>query len=265
MYHDNNGLWKSKIINDTKSSSFFLDWLEREKRTALLIKIVHKFKSQDSLSDDDIWNLCRLTWITKGGGYISDADLMSTKLLALKNLLNTTDIDELEIYIGKLGQLSNNESHELIYDDTGIVNLYSAFRNISKQWIASNISKIRLIINRASTLNDDNEALNLYREIIELPPIKQPKTGSGLPAVNILTPLIACLDPRSRFPIINKAATTFLKDIDMRPDSKISIYLNLIKLIKYFDCNDALELDVFWQALDENLYIEVSNILRYNL
>ena len=193
-----------------------------------------------------------------------EAYIKSTKLPAIKALLKLSDsyndAEAIASLIAKRGRISRKEALELIYGDTGIVNLYAAFRNISKQWIEINLKKISPLIRKAINLESDVYARELCAKVLILSPIEQPKTGNGLPAINLLSPLIACLDPMAKYPILNKRAIQLLGAIGMGSHDRLSQHLNLVRLIKLLNCNDAFELDVLLQFSNKGQLAKIKHI-----
>jgi hypothetical protein len=221
-----------------------MTWYVREKRTAKLIKGIYKIVRK-RLTPSDIWNLCRLTWITKNqrSDEVSDAYMKSTKLPALIALLNVHAEENQEAESIRACTHFFKNAREFVHGYTGIVNLYGAARNVSKKWIAINYNKVHKIVFKASLLQSEKEAIDLRRAMISLPGIPLGPNNRKMPPSNLLSPLLACLDPRSQFPIINGHLKGFLAKIGLGAKHELSQHENLVKLIDKLHLHDSFQLD----------------------
>ncbi len=177
-------------------------WYNTEKNTAALIQSVVKSRSPDKLSGDDVWSLITLTWITVGKKQVSPSHWKRIKIPALENLFNqkatlnsdlsaTIDSTNLPPAVAQFAKR-----------DTGMANFRGTWRNSSRKWCQQNRDDLRSIISAASQLPANDQArFDLAGRIDRLPPVKSPNHRREVAAGILLTPLIACLDPKSRFPI----------------------------------------------------------------
>lgn len=171
-----------------------------EKATAALVQYCYRRKcSGTRLSADKAHALCMLTWLPS---------LRSTKLPALWRLWNRRDVYDAITAIPMLRKIGFEERIvRLASRTTGFVNYYHAYRNSSLGWLRKNLAPVSRILAMAASLSTDEQAHRLADLIESLPRVPKPTTsvGSSMPG-SLLTPLVACLDPRRRFPIVNKAS-----------------------------------------------------------
>ena len=188
------------------------EWLGGERNTGDLLRAVYADRIRGKrlsggLLADALYALCRLTWITKG--YESDVNeehWRNTKVPALGLLYHVPhppiNADTLEDALDTMPLPESIVAAACKW--TGIVNLYGAFRNSLRPWIGRNAVKVAAIFSRAYSLSSHRQARQLADTIDRLPRIPLPSSrGRRLPAANVLTPVVACLDPRRRFPLMN--------------------------------------------------------------
>lgn len=88
----------------------------------------------------------------------------------------------------------------------GIVNFYKAYRKTGLKWVERNYNKLNRLVQMVIKSNSNLAITRIAEEIELLPKIPKGNNQPGLMSPqNLVTPLFACLDPRNRFPIINKA------------------------------------------------------------
>lgn len=209
--------------------------------TAALVKRCYKLRCKGKkLTPEKLHALCRLTWWGK--------HWQSTELLALWTLWDK-----------KTNPPAINDPNELvehsipqdvvdrIHGNPGIVNFYRVYRNSSLPWIRKNSTALAKLVHSAATLRSDTQARKLADDIQQLDGIPKPsgKPGKMSPA-SLLTPLVACLDPRSRFPIINKNmfVVKLHKALGINGKSLVDQFNTLTGLIGQYGITDAHMLDV---------------------
>jgi hypothetical protein len=131
--------------------------------------------------------------------------------------------------------------------DIGIVNFYAAYHNSSYIWIKRNFKTLSPMVHKAATLKNDDEARELIETIQKLPGIPKPiKRSSKISATSLLTPLFCCLDPRMRFPIINKAehVINLHTKLGISGFTTIDKFNTLTRLIDQYGIKNAFMLDV---------------------
>jgi len=133
--------------------------------------------------------------------------------------------------------------------ELGIVAYYNGFRRIAREWLCDHRDAVRKIVDSVASAVDDGAANAAYRKIESLPLLSRPRAGDGKPS-NLLTPLLACLDPRSRAPIINARTRQFLRRLDPASLTLGAQYDGLVNLIGQAGIDDAFDLDAVIQHDD---------------
>jgi hypothetical protein len=179
-------------------------WLERERRTGLIVRACYdRIRAHRVLDAEELHALCRLTWITKSNGSVGDttrsvvAPALSTLLAEDLTATNAVDLVEelraLELPDAIVGPVSGG---------VGIVNFYNGFRKTSLSWIEEHLDEVSEIVEAVAHASNDQAVQAAYARIDALPSLPRPG-GGDMPCFNLLTPMLACLDPRRRAPIIN--------------------------------------------------------------
>ncbi len=226
-----------------------MSWVDRERRTALLVRACYDrcVRKHRRLSHEVIYALCRLTWITKGGGEVADSTraVVAPALSTLLRLnLTATTVKELASELRGAGVPTEIAEHAS--RPVGIVNYYGGFRGAVHAWIRDNLPAVRAIV-VAITTGDDKAARGAYAAIDALPKLPRVGGGDGKPS-NLLTPLLACLAPRGRAPIINGRKEALLRRLGLGSATLAGQYDGLVNLIGQAGIKDAFDLDVADEA-----------------
>jgi hypothetical protein len=240
------------ILNKAKQ-----DHYDGEKDTAALVKFCYQSEcAGDKLTPKKLYALCKLTWYDTI--FFTRAERKYESLWAIwdKNddLPSIKEAEELSKYGFPTTLIA------LAKKDTGIVRLYGAFRNSSYIWIEKHFNLITPLVQHAATLKSDNSARKLVQQINGLPGIPKPSgRGGKLSPSSLLTPVFACLDPRGRFPIINKNDNVIKlhKKLDITYSSLADKFDALIAQIGKHGIKDALMLDVCSSDLADQLLKKV--------
>ncbi len=221
------------------------DWYRTEQNTSALIRSVVASRSTNNLSGDQIWSLITLTWITVSRKGVSRNHWKKLKAPALAALFNKQlpkVRDDLSATIDSMNL--PQAVVQAAKKDTGMVNFRGTWRNSSRKWCGVNRDDLRTIIGTAAKLPTNDQArFDLATRIDKLPPVKSPHKKADLPAGVLLTPLIACLDPRSRFPIVNgrEAVNSLLRKLQL---AHTDLRHRVAGLIGIIGQKDAFMLDV---------------------
>jgi hypothetical protein len=181
--------------------------LVQERETGRLVRSCYRWlESRGRLRAAELVGLTKLTWITvvAGGGEASGYELKTTipGLRAVFRLPGEYGSRE-EV----ADALPTNELRAMARKPVGIVNLFPAFRGSYVKWVRRNEAAVRSICTAATRLRTDEDRVKLARQIDRLPAISRGGgTGGPLPANSALSPLVCCLDPGHRFPIVNNAS-----------------------------------------------------------
>lgn len=222
-----------------------MSWVDRERRTALLVRACYDRCSSKGrrLSAEDIYALCRLTWMTKGKGEVTD----NTRAVVAPALSALLGLDLTATTVGELA--SELRAHHVAADivklagrPIGMVNYYGGFRSIARSWIREHHSAVRAIVAAVAT-GAEESARTAYGSIDALPALPRSGAGDGKPS-NLLTPMLACLDPRGRTPIINGRKQWLLRRLGLASATVAEQHDGLVNLIGQAGINDAFDLDV---------------------
>lgn len=219
-------------------------WYNTEKNTAALVQSIVKSRSPDKLSGDDIWSLIRLTWISMGAKDVAPTHWKRLKIPALENLFKKTATADSNLTVTIDSMNLPSPVAQRAKQDTGMVNFRPTWRNSSRKWCQQNRDDLRNIISAASKLPANDQArINLAAHIDSLPPVDSPNHKAKVSAGVLLTPLIACLDPKSRFPILNgrEAINSLLRKLHLAHSNLADRAKGLIGIIGQ---KDAFMLDV---------------------
>ncbi|WP_147332946.1 hypothetical protein [Archangium gephyra] len=152
--------------------------------------------------------LCQLTWCNRAKN--------ETRFFGVAETTGSLVVPALETLFGKSLKSRSFENLVVSLAEAGIpkavrhaagkrigfVSIYPAYRNTSKKWMETHKGAVQEIFAHARRLASDADRRQIYERIATLPDIPREK-GGPLPAANLLTPVIACLDPQARSPIIN--------------------------------------------------------------
>jgi hypothetical protein len=208
-------------------------------RTAELIKLCYKYQFKDRKPNPEkIHALCKLAWCSDNKQYTLGALwIIWGKRGQIPYL---TDLNELSSY-GFPPQVARQANKP-----TGFVNFYKAYRNSSLVWIRRHYKQVSFIIHKAARLKSDDEARELADAIDNLPRIPKAHRQPGKISPNsFLTPLVACLDPRLRFPVVNKegGVLELHKKLGIATFSLLDQFNTLIRLIGQYGIRNSLMLD----------------------
>lgn len=217
-------------------------------RTANLVKACYQAKCKNGqLTPEKIHALCQLTWW--------GIHWQKTKLPALWTLWGKRS--ELP-YLDSPSELKEYSFPPSILTlaalDTGIVNFYRVYRNSSLKWIRRNFRSLAPLVHKAAQLRDDDEARELAEAVDELPHIPKPSRKPGkMSPTSLLTPLFCCLDPRSKFPLVNKNenVVSLHRKLGITSFSLLDQFNTLVRLIGQYGIRDAFMLDAVSKRLSK--------------
>lgn len=223
---------------------------KKELCTSTLVKACYRETCQNGrLTPEKLYALCQLTW--------SIINWQTTKLGALWTLWRKKGEPP---YVDQPRDLKSYglppSILKLATPDTGIVNFYRAYRNSSYKWIRKHFHSIAPLIHQAANLKDDDQARQLAEAVDELPRIPKPSGQSGkVSPSSLLTPLFGCLDPRLRFPLVNKNENVVKlhRKLGITKFSLSDQFDTLIRLIGQYGIRDALMLDVASKRLAKKI------------
>lgn len=219
-------------------------WLQRERDTWKMIRACFEsYIYRKETQADKLRALCSLTWITKGGDNTRKVTLPALCTLTGKRLADCA-----------LANLSGNLAKAKVAvrivkaanNPTGFVNFYNAYRNSCVHWFGHRTKEIYDLFERAYVLKSDEDAKAIYSEIAKLDRVGHGGGSGGLRPENLLTPVIACLDPRKRCPVINgrEEVRDKLEAIGVAKSKLPDQFWAFVKLIYQAGVTDAFMLDI---------------------
>ena len=214
-----------------------------ERQTAKLIQSLWNSAVQSQRSDPAF--LCLLTqcgW-TNGRGE-SSRRWRNKRIADYLRVAYRSDDQLAQALSSRFKSLSHLKWRVLLRRQTGITHYYTAFRPSTLNYIHKHSSQIALAYRlvASSTADVHGKVLRVATLIESLGEISA--AGRKVSPFNGLIPALLCLDPKSRFPIMNGRTRGLLRSIDMKPDAEGIVSLS--KLIGTpYDIKDAFELDVY--------------------
>ena len=223
-------------------------WYQTEQNTGRLIRAVFGYIGRDDLSGDAIWRLLTLTWITVHDGEATNSHWRKYKVPALAFLFGIEAPDVRENLSATLKQMTLPEDVRQAADcDTGMINYRGVWRNSSQLWCQKNVIALRTLLSRAYRLSsDDLRRFELAAEVAKLKEVPSPGGKVTVGADNTLTPLLACLDPKRRFPVVNarEGVKQLLRSLGLARGSLPVQVEGLVGVIGQWGIPDAFALDV---------------------
>jgi hypothetical protein len=224
-------------------------WATRQRNTNRLVrKLAESILKARATKSDQLFGLCKLTWITSSFDGENATYVKSTKIPALGFALQRDyeqwSIEEVAADVVEL--LGDESVRELVVNPTGFTNFYKAYRNSAREWVHAHRAKLLPMFRSAYGLGDDDEGLALTRLVEKLPRIPKARhSDQGMRPEYLLTPIFFSLDGRLRYPIINgaKDVSAVLAKLGIRDASLATKYLRMIELQGKGGISDAADLD----------------------
>jgi hypothetical protein len=223
------------------------EWSASERRTANLIQSLWKAAGQKQRDDSAF--LCLLVqcgWNTAGRKRKGD----STRRWRNHNIAGylkvpyDSDQQLAQDLRSHFRPLSLSRCLSIVKKKTGITRYYTAYHPATRKFIERNSKHIAFAFRQVSTRSADvYDKIRRVATLIEsLGEISA--GGHHISPFNGLTPVLSCLDPQCRFPIMNKRTRVLLKRIGRTANTEGLVELS--KLISpNYDIRNARELDVY--------------------
>lgn len=205
---------------------------KQKKLTRMIISRI--WAEKKIITPEFIYGLCCLTWYGRKGerprfdgyGYIFNVRIKT---------LNDFQSAEIPSWIKKY------EPGEI-----GFSNFYNAYRTSSLNWIRKNFKTINILLRKTANIKSSEDVIAVAEYLNKLPKIPKRNHPSILiESQSLLSPLLACLDPTKKFPVINKRES--LKELHKKLKiegsnlrDKVTVLLDLMKDNRI---NDSLFLD----------------------
>ena len=254
----NRGIAMVNIPHEEKPGHAWSEgWADRIRATNKLVRaMANHVLGKSSVSSDQLYGLCKLTWITGDFKGPSASYIRSTKIPALAHVLGAdfTGLTIEEVADRVCVITKNRDLGKLIRGESGFTNFYPAYRNSARQWVHDNSTSLVSIFRDAYKLASDDEGLALIRRIERLPGLaKANQSSPSMNASNLLTPVIASLDGRMRFPLINgnPGVVKVLKALGARDAGLEMQYRRMVACYGLGGIMDAADLDQAGQSGDD--------------
>ncbi len=199
-------------------------------RTRDLIRYITQLYARQSKKNID--SLIKLTWYTP-----------KTKIEACNQLFNL-DCMTIEQICGKV---TDRKLKALLHRPSGFIGFYHPYRNTAKRWLRKNIEAATEIYDKTLKIQNDQDIISISRLIESLPKISRAdSTAVKMGCESYLTPLLACLDPTSRFPIVNKApwVVKFQQEMGIEDFAFKEKVESLLEIIDDYKLKDSIDLDI---------------------
>jgi len=239
---------KMPVFNRRK----YLEWVTSERSTAKYVQIIWNALNEKQKKDPKILVfLTQCGWINKPQDYKESTRRWRNHNLA--ELLGNDYVDDATLEIALLDKwpkMNEKSARWIIKTSVGITHAYKPYRPGTIKYIhehAVNINRAFHFVSEKSA-DAENKIRKVFNAIGRDLYIETP-SGGYTSIINAISPVLACLDPNTKFPIMNQMTARLLRAIDKQPDAEGAIAL--IELIsKKTNVRDAFELDVYSQEMN---------------
>jgi hypothetical protein len=162
-------------------------------------------KNEKALAAEQFYGLAQLTWITVTPG---GEEATAPKYWKKTTVPGLQDIFGLEGDYEKLSDIVVDlppRIRNLVAAPVGFSNFYSAYRRSCLEWLRQHRRAVATIFAEAAQFRTDRQRYGTARRVDALPPIPRGGGRGAMHPNSLLTPVVACLDPSSRFPVANNA------------------------------------------------------------
>lgn len=222
-------------------------WVASERRTAKLIRSLWNAAGQKYRNDPAF--LCLLVqcgWTNAGhkSGGESIRLWRNRKIADYLKVPYASDEQLARSLQARFRSMSFSKCLSMLGDRTGIALYRNTYRSATLKFIKEYPGKVSLALRQVSIGSPDvYDKVRRVADLIESLG-KISASGRHISPFNGLTPVLSCLDPQRRFPIMNQRTKRLLRFIGKKADSEGVVALS--KLIgPIYDIKDARELDVY--------------------
>ncbi len=219
-------------------------WVASKRRTANLIQSLWTAAGQTLRRDPAF--LCLLVQCGWGnsGRRESTRRWRNQKIAEYLKVEYLSDEQLADDLSSRLKSLPVSKSLSLLEQQTGITDYYKAFRPATLKFVKQHADSVALAFRRVNAVSPKvtdkiREVATLIENLGDIPAARR-----HVSPFNGLTPVLSCLDPQCRFPIMNGRTRDLLRRIEMKPDKDGIVAL--FKLIgRELGVKDAYELDEY--------------------
>ena len=232
-------------------------WATRQRNTNSMVRFIAPFAlNSGRTTPEQLYGLCKLTWITENPLSADAPYIRSTKIPALGEIFEEDfsgfTLPEVAARISEL--LGDPCAVDIIQQHTGFTNFYKAYRNAARDWVKQNFRRLAPQFRDAFNLSSDEEGRDLVEKITRLDGISKPNSPEiKMRPEYILTPAFFALDSRLRFPMINgnKGVQRLLRALGAVKSPLPVQYSRMIELYGQGGITDAADLDQAGQDLPD--------------
>jgi hypothetical protein len=225
------------------------EWVNWQLQTARYVRTLWAAASPNQRRDPEfLLMLARCAWVNNPDG--SDEARISwrnAKLVRWAGLPESADDNELVSRLARRLKLAPARAKWLVSNDSGITRYYPAFRPAFDRQIRKHAAAVAAAFRAVAASAPDPAAKvgKVARMVLALPEIRVPAGGRSA-LLNGLSPVLACVDPQRRFPIMNARTARLLGALGKRTNEEGALALS--RLIGRHGLRHAFDLDVYAQT-----------------
>lgn len=230
-------------------------WIQYERKTAVFIRTFWAAASaRQRVTPGFLWFLTASAWTnirSDGSGEESTREWRN-RILADYLGVDYQTISSLAKAVRQaFPSFTPLRARKLLATHTGITRHYPAIRPSTHRYVLRHARELCDLFTTVSSSKHppEDKIRRVAVELAGMPLILTPRGGRMSP-FNPLSPVLACLDPHRRFPIMNQRTHRLLRAIGKEHDGDGAIAL--CNLIGSHGIRDSFELDVYSQAAKEN-------------
>ncbi|MGO9323533.1 MAG: hypothetical protein ACLP07_03145 [Terracidiphilus sp.] len=219
-------------------------WIASERRSSNLIRALWNAAGQNQRSDPAFLRLLvQLGWTNRGGGDAS-RHWRNRKLAEYLQVPYASEQKLMEGLHSKFRSISSKHWQAMLEMRTGIALYYTAYRPATLSFVTRHSGAIAVAFKQVST-----HAANIHEKVRRVAHLieslgKIRAAGKLIDPFKGLTPVLSCLDPQCRFPMMNKRTRDLLACIGEKSNEEGIVALS--KLIgSGYGIRDARDLDVY--------------------
>lgn len=232
------------LLPDFSPTKSERQWVENERATAAAIRMLWRnCPAKDKKNFAFLHALIVTCWVNGG----QQATRKTWRNRAYKKWLALDDSasdSELAGVLARRLRVPNAQAMHFVSNATGITDYYKPLRPQFMKRVEKNRDAVYRLFSAAANGRGTTKQriATVARAAYQLPAFKTPQ-GSTTKMMNGLAPVLACLDPKRRFPIVNSRTEKLLNAIGARQDEDGVVALS--GLIGNYGITDAFELDVY--------------------
>jgi hypothetical protein len=220
------------------------DWVASELQTARVARTLWTNTPKQQREDPTfVALLTRFAWINQPESGESTR-LWRNRLIAEWLDAEVLDESALARALASRTHLSVARARWLVRTSTGITHYYTSLRSGAVRAIRRHAIKIHKTFNDVAAKSPDaaKKVGDVAATLAELPRFTAPGGRKGS-LINALTPIVACLDPQRRFPIMNSRTERLLSSLGKQNDAEGA--MSLARLIGKYNLRHSFDLDVY--------------------